>query len=58
MLMRRPKLFEHFPAGKSVAGFVIYTPLQAFQTGDQGHWLDVKDRILLVRPGQVVIGNL
>jgi hypothetical protein len=39
-------------------GFIIYTPFKAFQTGEQGHWLDVKYRVFMICLWQIVIGNL
>ena len=53
-----PVLFENLPACQPAVGFIVDAPSEAFQTGAQGQRLDMKYRILLIGPGQVVIGDL
>ena len=53
-----PILLENIPACQSVVGFIVNPPFQAFETGEQGHWFDVKYGILPVSLCQVVIWDL
>ena len=51
-------LLEYIPASQSAVGFIVDTPFQASQAGEQGQRLDVENRILFICFGQVVIRDL